>query len=131
MSPWRIISLWVPVAVFILLLSVASGRSDPPEVPVWDKLMHVAAYGVLGVLAMRAFHGGAGRLRWGASLAAVALTVGYGAIDEVHQSFVPGRDPSGWDVMADFVGAMAAVGVMGTLSGLRLLHDRRRGSENA
>ena len=33
----------------------------------------------------------------------------YGVSDEFHQSFVPGRESSGWDVLADFVGSSLGV----------------------
>ena len=37
---------------------------------------------------------------------AVAVTVAYGVLDELHQQFVPGRFPSGYDALADTVGAL-------------------------
>ena len=69
---------------------------------------HVVAYAVLAAL-----------LWWG--LAAVGLTnrrrlvlafagaVAYGLSDEWHQSFVPGRDPSDFDVAVDALGALASL----------------------
>ncbi len=42
----------------------------------------------------------------------VAISVLYAALDEVHQSFVPSRAGSVWDVMIDTAGAVAAVLVL-------------------
>lgn len=69
-----------------------------------DKLLHAAAYALLAGLALF----GAGRSRpW----LALALTVGYGATDEIHQSFVDGRESSALDFAADAIGASFVVSV--------------------
>jgi VanZ family protein len=78
----------------------------------WDKVAHFVAYGILSALWIRALHGGFTRLRLRPTLAAVALTGLYGASDELHQYFVPGRDSSGYDLLADFGGAVAAAAVL-------------------
>ena len=41
--------------------------------------------------------------------AVLAFTVGYGLVDELHQAFVPGRDPSWRDVVFDTIGALGGV----------------------
>ena len=114
----RIASLWGPVAVYLTLLTSLSNRVDLPKIHVGDMFMHLAAYTVLGVLALRAFHGGITRPRWRAVLGAVALTVGYGLIDEFRQGFVDGRDASGYDVLADAAGAVLAVVVVAVVARL-------------
>ena len=44
------------------------------------------------------------------------LTVLYAATDEFHQSFVPGRHPSIWDVFVfDNIGALISLGLLGIL----------------
>ena len=50
----------------------------------------------------------------------VAFCVVHGFIDELHQSTVPGRDASVFDVLTDLCGATAAVTV------LRAANDRRK-----
>ena len=52
---------------------------------------------------------------------ALVLAVLYGATDEFHQSFVPGRDMSVSDLMVDLIGASAALLIV------TLLHARRMG----
>lgn len=118
MRLFRIASLWGPVAVYVILLSTLSDRQDLPQIQVSDKLMHLAAYAVLGVLALRAFHGGITRPRPRPALGAVAVTVGYGVVDEIRQSFVAGRDASVYDVLADLGGAILGVVVVAIVARL-------------
>jgi VanZ family protein len=72
-----------------------------------DTSLHLMEYAGLGALCYRAFRYAAGR--WGAryslTLAVCAASL-YGVTDEVHQAFVPFREASGADWLADTVGAM-------------------------
>jgi VanZ family protein len=40
------------------------------------------------------------------------ITILYGAFDEIHQAFVPGRTPDKYDLLADSVGAVVAIVVV-------------------
>lgn len=80
-----------------------------------DKIFHIGAYGLLGILCL-----GALPLRSdGYSLRQVALATCiaalYGLSDEWHQSFVPGRSTDILDLAADAVG-----GLLGALLGYLL-----------
>ena len=86
MRLFRVLGLWGPVALYLVFLTTLSGRSSLPDVDVNDKILHVGGYTVLGILALRAFHGGLGPLRPWPTVGGVVLTVGYGLIDELHQS---------------------------------------------
>lgn len=100
------ISLWGPVAGFMALIFLLSAQSDLPAVErVSDKTLHVAAYFVFGLLVLRATHRGFGPLRAVPALVAMLLALAYGALDEWHQSWVPGRTPSVLDWVADGIGA--------------------------
>lgn len=70
-----------------------------------DKLVHAAVFGLLAALWFWARRDGTGDRR--AALAAAALATGWGALDELHQSFVPGRAADGLDLLADAAGAIA------------------------
>jgi VanZ family protein len=67
----------------------------------WDvvlrKLAHAAEFAILGALLVRALR----RPGW-----AVALGIAYAVSDELHQSFVPGRQGSALDVALDSVGVV-------------------------
>jgi VanZ family protein len=71
----------------------------------WDlvlrKLAHMAEYGLLFLLWMRALGANHG-------LAAAAITLAYAATDELHQSFVEGRNGTPVDVLVDAVGVAIA-----------------------
>jgi VanZ family protein len=70
----------------------------------WDKLLHAVGYAGLGLLALRAFHGGLTPLRLAPTIYAGLAVILWGVSDEIHQYFVPGRDSSVRDLLADAVG---------------------------
>lgn len=98
---------WIPALLWAATVFWLSSRSRLVELPYalgWDKLQHCAAYAVGGAAFAHAV-GMRGRGPW----AAVALAVLYGALDELHQWFVPGRNSDARDWLADAVGALAGV----------------------
>jgi VanZ family protein len=85
-----------------------------------DKLLHLAAYAVLGALLAGAL---AARLGTGRAVGlAVALAAAYGATDEWHQSYVPGREADPADWAADAAGAV--LGASAAALALRRLNAR-------
>ena len=90
---------------------IVSGQSDP-AIPagVSDKSLHALAYLGLAVLVIRAI---VGRLRARvsvrAALAALAISIGYGITDELHQLYVPGRSADVFDLFADAIGAASGL----------------------
>ena len=85
-------------------LSQVPGTSFLDHVPAGDKLGHLVLYGMLGATLSRAR-----RLQAVPYAALVLIGALYGASDEWHQSFVPGRQVSAFDWIADLVGV--AVGL--------------------
>ncbi|MBM3842162.1 MAG: VanZ family protein [Verrucomicrobia bacterium] len=67
-----------------------------------DKVVHFAVYGLLGTLACRPAR------TWRGAAVAVLVTSAFGASDEWHQSFVPGRTAELADWVADSAGAACA-----------------------
>lgn len=117
---------WGPAALWAAVLFLLSATPDVPGsswlsvMPGADKVVHAVLYAVLGAtLAWASHRGGHGSRR---TADAVVLGVGvlYGASDEWHQSFVPGRDASSADFAADVVGL--AVGFVVTRRVLRGRH---------
>ena len=97
---------WGPALLWAGCIFLFSGFPTTP-VPLehdLDKVAHFGAYFVLGAL-----------LSWGGTRralpAVVAMLIGsaYGASDEIHQMFVPGRFPDVIDWLADTAGAIAGV----------------------
>jgi VanZ family protein len=103
-------------AVFVALaliwagvIFLASSSANPfPFVPrsflTQDKLIHAAIYALLGAFIRSALDGTRLPPRT-ALLLAVSLAAVYGVTDELHQAFVPGRDTSAGDLVADALGA--------------------------
>jgi VanZ family protein len=109
----RLVSHVVPVFAFAAWIFYLSDQPGvpAPEVPFLDKALHFAAYFVLAALLRRALL--AYDLADGAAAGwAFWLSVFYGVTDELHQSFIPYREPSLFDLAADAVGAAAAVSLM-------------------
>lgn len=119
---------WLLVVGLCLAIFVQSCFATPDlgaTFPFKDKLLHLAAYGVLAALFYRAC-----RLSWPGRFAPVLLmTISiifatlYGVSDEFHQSFVNARQADGADVLADFVGSI--FGAVGYL----IVHHARRKNE--
>jgi VanZ family protein len=95
--------LW-PLAIALLII-VASSRSTVAGPPIlhFDKVVHFSIYGLLATLVCRQ---GRGWQAAGWSLLAVSA---FGASDEWHQYFVPGRTCEWGDWIADTAGAALAV----------------------
>jgi VanZ family protein len=109
---------WLPAVLYAGMIFYMSSQSHPEEqLPsfllkdVSDKVLHAVEYAVLGGLCYRAF-------RWGVSgpvasyalLFAIVTASLYGMTDEVHQFFVPFRESSWLDWLADTIGA--AIGAL-------------------
>ncbi|HMS85489.1 MAG TPA: VanZ family protein [Nitrospira sp.] len=109
--------LWGPVCAYAALIFYISSQSHPEEqVPFVtffsDKVVHAAEFAVLGALCCRALQGSSREVwRRQAILLAIVFTSLYGISDEIHQAFVPFRESSVFDWIADTVGA--AVGAAG------------------
>ncbi len=105
-----------PASAVILAIWFLSSQSTlpvPQAVFGMDKVAHFIAYAVLSFSVSLCFPQESFRKAfWRTAVAIFLITVLYGALDEFHQSFVPGRDTSVWDWLADVVGA--GVGVIGS-----------------
>ncbi|AEV15469.1 MAG: VanZ family protein [Thermus sp.] len=92
--PWALVLALLHMGLlFWLSHQPATGAGLPHP---WDKAAHFLAYLLLGGLL------GLGLGRWRAAFLGAFL---YGVGDEWHQSFIPGREAFGWDLVADALGA--------------------------
>ncbi|GHU73138.1 hypothetical protein FACS189450_12340 [Spirochaetia bacterium] len=110
----------VLVVAGIWFLSSQSTLPQPKGILGFDKFQHLLAYFVLACAAGLWFP----RQKWLRSGAAILLLIAaissaYGIIDEIHQSFIPGRDCNVWDWLADTIGAFLGAGAM-KLAALKL-----------
>jgi VanZ family protein len=111
---WPLLLRWLPA--FALMAAIFTASNDVQVVAIMpafanaDKVAHLAAYAVLAALYLFALSPFMRSRPFLMGLLAVILTALYGATDELHQSFVPGRDCSFADWVADVVGGSLAVG---------------------
>ena len=102
---------WGPAVLWAAMIFGLSSMSSLPPPPggLTDKHAHFVTYGVLAALVVWGLTDRApARTTWATAAAAVALAALYGASDEWHQSFVPGREVSALDLAADTAGAAIA-----------------------
>lgn len=122
---------WAPPVLYMALIFVISSMEQPPlpmpefEWLTIDKLYHFIEYAILGGLLARAFVKAKpsivpSHLVW--SIAAL-LSIFYGASDEWHQTFVPGRFATFADWVADVLGTIA--GVLGVYLYYRKQREKR------
>ncbi len=108
-SPRLFLRYWLPVfawaGLIFALSSVPSLESGLPRAGdlVLRKVGHVFEYAVLTWLLGRALRAHSLAPRH-VRITAAALALFYAALDEYHQSFVPGREGSPRDVLIDAVG---------------------------
>jgi VanZ family protein len=96
----------------IFAVSGGPGPNLPPGLS-WDKILHAGAYAVMAGLVTWAVTRGRLRDATGrALLAGFLVATAYGATDELHQAFVPGRQSDVFDLAADAIGALAAAGAI-------------------
>jgi len=101
---------YVTLTIFYAsLIFVLSSFPKVPTIerPFLDKLEHVIEYSVLGFLAMSCFK----KIDRKTIIFAILITSLYGVLDEFHQYFVPGRDFSVLDMLADSLGSIVGIGI--------------------
>ncbi len=100
--------LWGPAVAYMASIFWESSQSQI-AIPggASDKVAHTLGYVTLAVLLLRAVAGGLpARVTARLAVVTVLATVAYGASDEVHQLFVPGRTAEAGDLLADATGAV-------------------------
>jgi VanZ family protein len=106
--------LKLPAPLVIAAIWFLSSQSTLPQIKGIfgiDKLQHMLAFAILAAAAALWFPLGLWHRRGILiMLAIVAIASVYGGIDEYHQSFVPGRNSSIWDWLADTLGALIGAG---------------------
>jgi VanZ family protein len=149
----RWVKLWWPAIAWAILISILSTGSFSAEntgriiIPAlhWlfpslppatlqfvhflvRKSAHFVEYFILSLLLLRGIRAGRheAHVRWAVS--AVLIVAAYAALDEFHQSFVPGRTAAVGDVVLDTCGGVAAQIIVGILI---LIGEHRRRQSRA
>jgi VanZ family protein len=129
---------WLPVILWLFVISAASGdkksfqhssriigpivhwlfpqlaEAQVNEVVFYvRKSAHMAEFGVMALLCWRAVRqtkcGERRPWSWREAWNALLLVMVFASVDEMHQSFVPSRQGSPWDVVIDCTGAALAL----------------------
>ncbi|HHX43029.1 MAG TPA: VanZ family protein [Chloroflexi bacterium] len=117
----RFVTHWLPLILWAAVITFLSSRPELPHVGpqlntndyLFDYIAHAAEFGLLFVLAWRAFRTSAGAwLSRQAAPMAWVVSAACAALDEAHQALVPGRMATLADWLADSAGAALAIGAV-------------------
>ena len=105
--------VYAPLIVYWIILFIATTLpvESIPTVAISDKIHHLVAYFILSVLLYLTliYQRKSKTLFTNAPSATILLASIYGALDEIHQIFVPGRFADILDWLADFAGTLLGV----------------------
>lgn len=115
----KVYLVYVPLIVYWIMLFIATTLpvSSLPSVDVSDKLKHFGAFFGLSVLLSLTliYQNKVLLLKKYFLVAALIISSVYGLLDEIHQSFIPGRNSEFLDWFADSLGAVAGVFIISYL----------------
>ena len=108
----KFVRYWLPVLGYVALIVAVSsqpGLRPPGNIKEMDKVAHIVEYFFLGLLLARAWTATLPPHRMMFPIVLALLTgVTIGTGDEVFQSFIPQRDSSVYDLIADTIGLLIA-----------------------
>lgn len=108
------LKLWLPAILWAVVIFLFSSypTAQASEIEWRDfvvkKTYHLIEYAILATLLYRAFKE-SGIEKRKAGIYSIIFAALYGASDELHQSFTPGRDARLRDVIIDTIGASVAI----------------------
>jgi len=109
----KVYLIYVPLILYWTMLFIATSlpAADLPSVAIGDKIKHFGAFfGLSFLLSLTLLYQSKVLLfKRYFLVAALIISSFYGLLDEIHQSFVPGRDSEFLDWVADSLGAAAGV----------------------
>jgi VanZ family protein len=105
----------IPLILYLGLIFFVSSRPNlrPPGVNIFlmDKMIHFMEYFILGVLLFEGIGRAMIQPKFGAFVFLLAVGSSIGALDEMFQSYIPGRNSSIYDFFADTMGVGAGLGI--------------------
>jgi VanZ family protein len=112
----KFVKWWLPVLVWLGVIFIGSSIGSVPRVggkstdAVVHRVAHLIEFAVLGVLTLRAVSQDK-RITKRELIITVIVSAVYGASDEIHQRFTPGRSSEGLSVLFDVAGGLAGAWV--------------------
>ena len=111
--------VYIPLVVYwmCLLLATSIPAVSMPKVAISDKIKHFSAFFGLSVLLSLTllYQEKNFTLKKHFLTFTLLIVSGYGFLDELHQTFIPGRNGEFLDWVADSIGAIVGVLLMGYL----------------
>lgn len=112
-SDWALVRI-LPAAWVMATIWWLSDRETLPEPPgfsfeVWSIIGHFTAFGLLGLSIWWGLGMNSRLLDRERQWYAVGIATAYGVLDEIHQHYVPGRQPDVLDILTDCIGAVVFV----------------------
>ena len=102
-------SYWLPALLWMSIIFYLSSKQSPTHSNILAWLGHLIEYSTLAFLLMIALTATVKLTRRRLILAAAFIAIFYGATDEVHQLFVPGRFADLSDLYMDGLGAIVGI----------------------
>lgn len=106
------LKFWLPAVLWAILIFLFSSFETIRTSKIYwqdflvKKTAHVIEYGIFFILLYRALINTGEFSRWQAAWISLVIATVYGASDEIHQAFVPGRESAARDILFDAGGAI-------------------------
>jgi VanZ family protein len=112
-SPLLVVS-WMLCIWWLSSLSVGAGSGVLRRIHFLTNLAHAGEYGLLALWLLLCLPRGGQwvELTHSRALAVWTIAVAYAVSDEIHQSYVPGRDGTPFDVLTDSIGAACVLWIV-------------------
>jgi VanZ family protein len=107
----RIVPVLLYIALIFLISSIPSLHAPGPYFLLKDKIAHLAEYFVLGVLMFKGIGWAVSSSRLATFGFLLAVGVSVGALDEIYQSYIPGRTMDIADWYFDAAGVALGIGM--------------------
>ena len=108
--------VYVPLVLYWVILFTATTipGNQLPDIHLSDKIEHFSAFFILAILLnlTMIYQRKSFLLFKNAALVTIIICLSYGAIDELHQMFIPGRSADIRDWLADSIGVILGVLVL-------------------
>jgi VanZ family protein len=118
----KVMLVYFPLTLYWIVLFTATTLpgKDLPDLGISDKIEHFSAFFILAVLINLTliYQRKSYLLFRYAIIATIIITLSYGAIDEIHQLFIPGRSADFRDWLADSSGVIMGVFFLNLLKNL-------------
>ncbi len=126
----RNVKRWMPLIGWVVMIfglsSVPSLSTDTEFPRGFDKVAHFFEYAVLVILVHRGLSYETGARGVVTFVIVAATCIGVAGLDELYQSFIPGRDSSIMDIVADTSGI-----ALGTVAAVLMVVRLKKKAEKA